>query len=669
MSRKDDREALKKRFFRKYDKDKDGKLNKMEMRELAGGIGFDGGTEDWVVEYNKLCSEYRVNPVDGVPELVMMNLLDDETDVGCYCTDEELVRLLGEEEASSAPRRQQEHGKTQGTKGDRTAQSKHGRGGRGGNRGNAALGGVLKKGTKTWTKKCNPDDLDNDEKGDGDSIFFAGANFRTTEPVLKSVFEEVGPIREFTLFRMQDGRSRGMGRVRYSKATAARHAITVLNQREVGGRPLLVKLHSLEDDPTNVKSGGNRVHSGNAKIGTSICVGRTVKGKKARNSSHGDWQADDNWNSYTHFNGQSGDDYQNSYYEAYEPYGDTVFFAGASFDSSAHYLRKVFEEAGRVEQFWLFHLADGRSRGMGVVQYHSAWEAQGAVKLAFGRVVDGRELFVKIDDVGMLDRMEGENGYWGVYGGDYGSSMGRWGNHQHNNDEGKVHNSKGIYGAWSWNGSQQVQIGNQKNSWRPDVSSNRIFFAGAPFNVSEAEIRAHFEEIGHVTSFTIFRLKDGRHRGMGKCSYASNDIAAQALKWGIEIEYRPLFLQEDTTQFSRPDQEVSTWGQSGIVQGRSRAAGSSQYDQSISSLKARVQPRNSVFFSNVPFEITEKYLVGMFESVGEVKNFFLYMTPDGKSRGRGVVEYTVQAAVFRAYKHLHEANVGGRLLILEEYQN
>jgi len=447
----------------------------------------------------------------------------------------------------------------------------------------------------------------------------------------------------------------------------------------VMGRPLLVKLHSLENDPTNVKHEGKRVHGENAVIGTGSNAWRIStqkrKGKKASNSSHDDWQADcDDWNSYTYFNGQSGNDYLKSYCGASEPYGDTVFFAGASFDSSAHYLRKVFEEAGRVEKFWLFQLADGRSRGMGIVQYQSVWEAQAAVELAFGRVVDGRELLVKIDDVGMLYRIESESSHWVVGGKGRGGGTGRWSNQQHNNDKGRGHALKATKGAGKhgsvWgrkNSNWRVQSENQKNSWMPDCSSNRIFFAGAPFNVGEAEIRTHFEKIGCVKSFTLFRLQDGRHRGMGKCSFVSSDVAAQALTWGIEIECHPLFLQEDMTQFASPDKGMSTWGQSAMVHGRARASRSTQYNQSSSSLKTKVQPRNSVFFSNVPFETTEKYLAGMFESAGEVRNFFLHMTPDGKSRGMGVVEYTTQAAAFRAYNHLHEVNVSGRLMNVDEY--
>lgn len=81
-----------------------------------------------------------------------------------------------------------------------------------------------------------------------------------------------------------------------------------------------------------------------------------------------------------------------------------------------------------------------------------------------------------------------------------------------------------------------------------------------------------------------------------------------------------------------------------------------------------IDPKKSVFFSNVPFKTTETHLRGLFESVGSVKRLNLYTTPDGKSRGMGVVEYNTQKAAIRAYNDLHKKMVSGRYINVEEYR-
>lgn len=82
--------------------------------------------------------------------------------------------------------------------------------------------------------------------------------------------------------------------------------------------------------------------------------------------------------------------------------GHSVFFANASFSSTAPFLRRRFQECGNVKHFWLFTLPDGRSRGMGVVEYQTPREARYAITVMHDRVIDGRALLVKEDAVGLF---------------------------------------------------------------------------------------------------------------------------------------------------------------------------------------------------------------------------------------------------------------------------
>eukprot|EP00425_Heterocapsa_triquetra_P010259 CAMPEP_0195125380 /NCGR_PEP_ID=MMETSP0448-20130528/132876_1 /TAXON_ID=66468 /ORGANISM="Heterocapsa triquestra, Strain CCMP 448" /LENGTH=78 /DNA_ID=CAMNT_0040163011 /DNA_START=14 /DNA_END=247 /DNA_ORIENTATION=- len=76
------------------DGDGDGVLKEEEMRTFAELTGFDGSREAWAEEYVMLCSESGVNPALGIGQDLFVRLLNDESEMGQYCTDEELREML-----------------------------------------------------------------------------------------------------------------------------------------------------------------------------------------------------------------------------------------------------------------------------------------------------------------------------------------------------------------------------------------------------------------------------------------------------------------------------------------------------------------------------------------------------------------------------------------------
>lgn len=77
-----------------------------------------------------------------------------------------------------------------------------------------------------------------------------------------------------------------------------------------------------------------------------------------------------------------------------------VYFANADFNSHTSDLVDHFEQVGPIAKFTLFTLADGRSRGMGVVEYKSVANAERAVWRLSDAAVDGRQLLVKPYEAG-----------------------------------------------------------------------------------------------------------------------------------------------------------------------------------------------------------------------------------------------------------------------------
>jgi len=594
-------------LFANVDANGDGKLHKEEMRSLADLVGFEGSDEEWTEEYEKLCSEHGVVPAHGIPEHIVMQLLEDRSESGCYCTTEELHALLGD---------------LQGEDGD------------------------------VSTRLPSPDaDSRPSAKANAQervlsscTVFFASANFDTEAEVLRSTFEEAGNILDFRLFRMPDGRSRGMGRVKFSTPEEARKAVLVLNQQMVDGRKLVVKVDNKGDDdgaaggrrgrgsgsakgarsraanngaqPGVGKSSPNKIFAGGraaAAVGPAADagprIGAAIGSRAAAASAVGSRAPDYHtlppssapvvgkgppvgsraaadggkdplggkalWGKGTSGQGcmrggsapgQEPGAYERgpNHWEGPEQVhgNNTVFFTGASFETPAASLRRRFEEIGKVDQFWLFTLKDGRSRGMGVVQYSTAKEARHAVKMIDGTMVGGRELLVKVDNVGVLQAAEEDENFddgllgkgamrdvagshwdgagayeqpWNTFwkGGKDSISGKGWDFGGGGSSSSKGHSSKG--------GGRKVGFGGL-------VGSDRVLFFGAPANLSYDVLRDYFSHVGEVRFFSLFRLPDGRSRGKGVCTFASPDVAAWALRQGVIIEGRPLYLQEDTSQ-------------------------------------------------------------------------------------------------------------------------
>jgi Ca2+-binding EF-hand superfamily protein len=89
-----DREALIHAAFRALDGDQDGFLSLWEMHAFSKHIGFDGSNEDWEDEYKILCCEQQIDPARGIDVKLFAKLVNDQSDQGCFCSDEELRTLI-----------------------------------------------------------------------------------------------------------------------------------------------------------------------------------------------------------------------------------------------------------------------------------------------------------------------------------------------------------------------------------------------------------------------------------------------------------------------------------------------------------------------------------------------------------------------------------------------
>lgn len=80
--------------FKACDNDEDGHLNSEDLRRFAVHTGFDGGDSEWTQEYKVLCEDRACDPGTGFTCEKFIELLNDSSDLGCFCTDDELQTML-----------------------------------------------------------------------------------------------------------------------------------------------------------------------------------------------------------------------------------------------------------------------------------------------------------------------------------------------------------------------------------------------------------------------------------------------------------------------------------------------------------------------------------------------------------------------------------------------
>ena len=88
----DPRRALIEAVFRALDSGGTGSLTARDMRPFAEQTGFNGSDQEWQQEFDLLCHDRGSTGGFGLDAFI--SLVNDQSDDGCFCSDEELRKLL-----------------------------------------------------------------------------------------------------------------------------------------------------------------------------------------------------------------------------------------------------------------------------------------------------------------------------------------------------------------------------------------------------------------------------------------------------------------------------------------------------------------------------------------------------------------------------------------------
>jgi len=80
-------------IFHACDITKIGRLQASDMCTFASHTGFNGSTDEWVEEYKILCEDRGIDAGKGFACQEFVDLVNDVSENGCYCTDTELQAI------------------------------------------------------------------------------------------------------------------------------------------------------------------------------------------------------------------------------------------------------------------------------------------------------------------------------------------------------------------------------------------------------------------------------------------------------------------------------------------------------------------------------------------------------------------------------------------------
>lgn len=80
--------------FRACDRAGKGSVGELELGRFAQMTGFQGSAYDWHEEYRCICNDNGLDQIRGLSLESFGRLLQDRTEMGIYCTDDELAAAI-----------------------------------------------------------------------------------------------------------------------------------------------------------------------------------------------------------------------------------------------------------------------------------------------------------------------------------------------------------------------------------------------------------------------------------------------------------------------------------------------------------------------------------------------------------------------------------------------
>jgi RNA recognition motif-containing protein len=286
-----------------------------------------------------------------------------------------------------------------------------------------------------------------------------------------------------------------------------------------------------------------------------------------------------------------------------------VYVGNLSWDVAWQDLKDHMREAGEVVHAEIIRDANGRSKGCGVVEFSSEDDAQNAISTLTDSELKGRMIFIRED-------RESSN-QSGIGGGSAG---------------GRSHQNTSVY---VWNLTPET-------SWQ--------------------DLKDHMRKAGNVDSATVLTNAQGESLCCGVVAYQKPQEAIRAIRelQNSELKGQSIYVREDRVQSQAGARGYSrgSGGRSGGGRGRSgrgtvgRGGRGGRSDENGTQL----------FVGNLSPETTWRELKDHFRQCGEVAHAEVKSTPQGQSRGFGIVTFSTREEAEAAIAALNSSELQGSQL-------
>ncbi|KAL3923689.1 MAG: hypothetical protein SGILL_001510 [Bacillariaceae sp.] len=310
-----------------------------------------------------------------------------------------------------------------------------------------------------------------------------------------------------------------------------------------------------------------------------------------------------------------------------------VYVGNLAWSVSWQDLKDLMKSTGHeVARSDIMMTPDGRSKGCGIVEFVTPEGAAEAVSTLNDIELKGRQIFVRED----REDRGGGGGGGGGGGQRYHQHQQRTNYHQQYHRGGQSFGQRGGSDASGNNSAPDHQ-----------AQSCRVYVGNLSWDVTWQELKEHMKAAGEVVFAEVITEHNGRSKGCGVVSYATEEEAQQAIATlpHTELKGRNIFVRED--------REGSTGGHGGGGGGRPH------------NFSGGGNP--SVYVWNLSYDTSWQDLKDHMRRAGNVDQAtILADSNDGSSIGCGTVVYQKPQDAQRAIRELQESELNGRPIKLRE---
>jgi len=214
---------------------------------------------------------------------------------------------------------------------------------------------------------------------------------------------------------------------------------------------------------------------------------------------------------------------------------------------------------------------------------------------------------------------------------------------------------------------------------RPDEIT-RVFIGGLSYSTDMQGLKDHFQQIGDVEFASVLMKPDGTSKGCGMINYRTHEEAATAVAQLNEsvLDGRHIMVKLDVGgDFSKrpPTQGAQGPGAGNIADLAAQllkqlgGAGGSGFQGFVPPQQegVRLPPEqiSRIFVGNLSFTTNWQALKDHFKAAGTVEFASVLETPDGVSKGVGLVNFMTHEEAMNAVAMLNESELDGRRITVK----